>query len=204
MKRTTHNRPNLHRVLNATSAKLAAVLLPLAAMTLGCAKKQDPRQLVVFPAEGKVTFNGKVPEGAYIALHPKDANLAKDSKFIAPRKCETRRHVLAFELCGRRWCSHRHLHGHAGMAQDDQRPQRRSRSGAKLAPEKIQQSGDVAGGHQHCGRKERIATHCFEIGAERLLEVAIVASHSFQFLKRILRRHDHGYEFASTEGLYTR
>lgn len=63
-----------------------AVVLVLAAATLvGCSQEQDPRFLPVFPAQGTVTFKGKVPEGASLALHPKDPELAKNPKFIPPR-----------------------------------------------------------------------------------------------------------------------
>jgi hypothetical protein len=63
-------------------AALAAIQFLASA---GCSKQHDPRFLPVFPATGTVTFKGQPPVGAYIALHPKDAALAKDPKFIPPR-----------------------------------------------------------------------------------------------------------------------
>ena len=64
---------------------LAAALFALVAASVGCSKEQDPRFLPVFPVKGKVTFKGKVPDGASLALHPKDPELAKNPKFIPPR-----------------------------------------------------------------------------------------------------------------------
>ncbi len=63
---------------------VAAALVVLVVASAGCSQEQDPRFLPVFPAKGTVTFKGKVPEGASVALHPKDPELAKNPKFIPP------------------------------------------------------------------------------------------------------------------------
>ena len=52
----------------------------------GCGAMQDPNLLPVFPAQGKLSFQGKVPEGAYVALYPK-GNVAKapNGQAVVPR-----------------------------------------------------------------------------------------------------------------------
>jgi hypothetical protein len=64
--------------------------LPLVGLVViaaaGCGATQDPNLLPVFPAQGKLSFHGKVPEGAYVALYPK-ANVAKapNGQPVVPR-----------------------------------------------------------------------------------------------------------------------
>ncbi len=80
----TTRTPHRHLRLVPRFAHAALCLLIAAALT-GCSQEPDPRYLPVFPAKGTITFKGKVPEGASLALHPKDPQLAKNPKFIPPR-----------------------------------------------------------------------------------------------------------------------
>jgi hypothetical protein len=55
----------------------SAILLAVALVSLaaaGCGSSRDPNWLPVFPATGKVTFQGAAPGGAYVVLHPKQAS----------------------------------------------------------------------------------------------------------------------------------
>ena len=64
---------------------VAALGLLVVAAT-GCGSAQDPNLLPVFPAQGKLSFQGKVPVGAYVALYPK-ANVPKapNGQAVVPR-----------------------------------------------------------------------------------------------------------------------
>jgi hypothetical protein len=64
----------------------AGVLL-VAALSIavaGCGASPDPDRLAVFPASGKISFNGKVPDGAYLALHSKTKAKAPNGQEVVP------------------------------------------------------------------------------------------------------------------------
>jgi hypothetical protein len=50
----------------------------------GCGTSQDPNRLPVFPVSGKISFNGKVPDGAYVALHSKTNAEAPNGQQVVP------------------------------------------------------------------------------------------------------------------------
>jgi hypothetical protein len=60
---------------------LAAAMLFAAS---GCGSAQDPNQLPVFPATGKISFKGAVPDGAYVALHSKTKVKAPNGQEVVP------------------------------------------------------------------------------------------------------------------------
>lgn len=57
--------------------------LALCFAAVGCGAKQDPNRLPVFPASGKVTFQGQPPVGALVVLHPKVSTPQNES--VRPR-----------------------------------------------------------------------------------------------------------------------
>jgi hypothetical protein len=62
-------------------------LVLVAALSLamaGCGSAQDPNQLPVFPASGKITFKGNVPDGAYLALHSKTNAKSPNGQEVIP------------------------------------------------------------------------------------------------------------------------
>ncbi|HZZ27759.1 MAG TPA: hypothetical protein VFE46_07090 [Pirellulales bacterium] len=65
----------------------AAVGLFAAALSLaaaGCGSSKPEGLLTVYPAEGKVSFKGAVPQGAYVALHPKTNFKAPNGQAVVP------------------------------------------------------------------------------------------------------------------------
>jgi hypothetical protein len=60
-----------------------SVIAGIFSLALGCGKTQDPNRLPVFPTSGKVSLQGKVPAGAFLVLHPKNATPATES--VRPR-----------------------------------------------------------------------------------------------------------------------
>ena len=86
MSQLTGSRRVPHRILVLNRRlQIATLVAALVTAVAGCAKEPDPRFLPVYPATGTVTFKGQVPAGASVALNPKDAELAKNPKFIPPR-----------------------------------------------------------------------------------------------------------------------
>jgi hypothetical protein len=59
---------------------MAALLL----VATGCGSAQDPDRLPVFPATGKISFKGAVPDGAYVALHSKTNVKAPNGQEVIP------------------------------------------------------------------------------------------------------------------------
>lgn len=56
------------------------ILAPLLAAVAGCGSSSKGDRVPVFPASGRVVFDGRSLDGAYLVLHPQDA---KDN--VAPR-----------------------------------------------------------------------------------------------------------------------
>src|ERR1700742_151202 len=68
-------------VAQQTAFAFVAVFLLAVA---GCGSSQNPNQLPVFPASGKITFKGNVPDGAYLALHSKTNAKAPNGQEVIP------------------------------------------------------------------------------------------------------------------------
>jgi hypothetical protein len=60
------------------------VLAALSLVAAGCGSAQDPNRLPVFPAAGKISFKGAVPDGAYVALHSKTKVKAPNGQEVIP------------------------------------------------------------------------------------------------------------------------
>jgi hypothetical protein len=60
-----------------------ALALPVLLAAVGCGSGQDPNRLPVFPASGKVTFQGKPAAGALVVLHPKVST--PENQSVRPR-----------------------------------------------------------------------------------------------------------------------
>ena len=60
------------------------VMVALMLVTTGCGSAQDPDRLPVFPATGKISFKGAVPDGAYVALHSKTKAKAPNGQEVVP------------------------------------------------------------------------------------------------------------------------
>jgi hypothetical protein len=75
---------------NAASVLRGLFLTSMVLLPLGCAKAPEGPPVPVFPAKGKITFQGQLMPGASVVLHPKQpvadvpnprANVGKDGSF---------------------------------------------------------------------------------------------------------------------------
>ena len=77
-------------VSRKSSARVAKQWIALVAIAFtfasasGCGSSRDPNWLPVFPATGKVSFQGAAPGGAYVVLHPKQANSPVAASNVSP------------------------------------------------------------------------------------------------------------------------
>jgi len=68
-----------------SAGRIWLVLVPVVSLaTIGCGSAQDPNRLPVFPATGKISFKGVVPDGAYVALHSKTNAKAPNGQEVVP------------------------------------------------------------------------------------------------------------------------
>ena len=127
-------------------------------------RNQIRAYLPVFPAKGMVTFKGKAPEGASVALHPKDPELAKNQKFIPPRASVQPDGTFALTS----------YQSNDGAVPGEyvltitwhktiKRLQRRTGPGAQPVAGAVQQSKNLAGDRQNRGGQKRPAPHRVEI-----------------------------------------
>jgi hypothetical protein len=68
-----------------SSGPIGLVLLgALSVVAAGCGWGGGVEHPAVYPANGKVTFNGKTPEGACVTLHPKSPTAMPDGRQLTP------------------------------------------------------------------------------------------------------------------------
>jgi len=71
MSRVKEAMPADHRSEAKRHRSRCLICLPLVAALAGCASSQNADRLPVFPATGKLIYDGRPLAGAYIVLHPK-------------------------------------------------------------------------------------------------------------------------------------
>jgi hypothetical protein len=69
------------RTASRSSLSVLLICAPLVAACAGCGSSQRPDRVAVFPATGRLVYDGQPLTGAFVVLHPK----AADAGHLAPR-----------------------------------------------------------------------------------------------------------------------